>query len=153
MRLDDVELDGISALGGRYDHIVRRLTILSTGSPLTEENFKFVYSHIKNDFCLSSISGGTDINGCFALGNPMGPVYAGELQCRGLAMNVQAYDEEGKPHLNRKGELVCTSPFPSMPISFWNDPDGKNITMHILMFTPVYGSTAISSRSMSGEEW
>lgn len=99
--------------------------ILSTGSPLSEENFKFVYSDIKKDVCLSSISGGTDLNGCFALGNPMGPVYSGELQCRSLAMNVQAYDEEGKPHLNYKGELVCTSPFPSMPIYFWNDRDGK----------------------------
>jgi acetoacetyl-CoA synthetase len=99
--------------------------ILSTGSPLSEENFKFVYRDIKKDVCLSSISGGTDLNGCFALGNPMGQVYSGELQCRGLAMNVQAYDEKGKPHLNCKGELVCTSPFPSMPIYFWNDPDGK----------------------------
>lgn len=66
------------------------------------------------------------MNGCFALGNPMGPVYAGELQCRGLAMNVQAYNEEGKPQLNHKGELVCTSPFPSMPLYFWKDPDGEN---------------------------
>ncbi|MCX9082752.1 MAG: acetoacetate--CoA ligase [Candidatus Methanoperedens sp.] len=100
-------------------------TILSTGSPLSEENFRFVYNNIKKDVCLSSISGGTDLNGCFALGNPMGPVYAGELQCTGLALNVKAYDEEGKPRLSYKGELVCTSPFPSMPLFFWNDPDGK----------------------------
>lgn len=100
-------------------------TILSTGSPLSEENFRFVYNNIKKDVCLSSISGGTDLNGCFALGNPMGPVYAGELQCTGLALNVLAYDEEGKPRLSYKGELVCTSPFPSMPLFFWNDPDGK----------------------------
>jgi acetoacetyl-CoA synthetase len=100
-------------------------TIISTGSPMTEENFQFVYSDIKNDVCLSSISGGTDLNGCFALGNPLGSVYAGELQCCGMAMNVQAFDEEGKPHLNRKGELVCTSPFPSMPIFFWNDLDSE----------------------------
>jgi len=71
-------------------------TIISTGSPLTEENFQFVYSDIKNDVCLSSISGGTDLNGCFALGNPSGYVYAGELQCRSMAMNVQAFGEEGK---------------------------------------------------------
>jgi acetoacetyl-CoA synthetase len=100
-------------------------TILSTGSPLTEENFRFVYDDIKKDICLSSISGGTDLNGCFALGNPMGHVYAGELQCRGLAMNIQAFDEEGKPQLNYKGELVCTSPFPSMPLYFWKDVSGE----------------------------
>ena len=99
-------------------------TILSTGSPLSEENFGYVYNDIKKDVCLSSISGGTDINGCFALGNPLGPVYAGELQCRGLAFNVKAYDEEGKHHISYKGELVCTSPAPSMPLYFWNDPDG-----------------------------
>jgi len=100
-------------------------TILSTGSPLTEENFRFVYDDIKKDICLSSISGGTDLNGCFALGNPIGPVYAGELQCRGLAMNIQAFDVEGKPQLNYKGELVCTSPFPSMPLYFWKDGSGE----------------------------
>jgi acetoacetyl-CoA synthetase len=100
-------------------------TILSTGSPLTEENFRFVYDDIKKDICLSSISGGTDLNGCFALGNPIGSVYAGELQCRGLAMNVQAFDEDGKPQLNHKGELVCISPFPSMPLYFWKDGYGE----------------------------
>jgi acetoacetyl-CoA synthetase len=100
-------------------------TILSTGSPLSDDNFRFVYSDIKQDVCLSSISGGTDLNGCFFLGNPIGPVYAGELQCPGLAMNVKAYDEEGKSRLNYKGELVCESPFPSMPIYFWNDPKGE----------------------------
>jgi len=99
--------------------------ILSTGSPLSEDNFRFVYSDIKKDVCLSSISGGTDLNGCFALGNPMGPVYNGELQCLGLGMNVQAYDEEGKPRIGYNGELVCLSPFPSMPIYFWNDPSGE----------------------------
>jgi acetoacetyl-CoA synthetase len=100
-------------------------TILSTGSPLSDDNFKFVYSDIKKDVCLSSISGGTDLNGCFVLGDPTGPVYAGELQCRGLALNVKAYDEEGKSRLNYKGELVCESPFPSMPIYFWNDSQGE----------------------------
>lgn len=121
--IDSIRKERISPKD-RYDLSSIR-TILSTGSPLSEENFRLVYSNIRDDVCLSSISGGTDLNGCFALGNPMGPVYAGELQCRGLAMNVQAYDKEGKPHVNCKGELVCTSPFPSMPVYFWNDPDGE----------------------------
>ncbi|UCH22989.1 MAG: acetoacetate--CoA ligase [Deltaproteobacteria bacterium] len=99
--------------------------VLSTGSPLSVEGFEFIYNEVKSDLQLASISGGTDLNGCFALGNPMGPVYAGELQCRGLAMNVHAFDEQGKPIINRQGELVCTSPFPSMPVYFWDDPDGK----------------------------
>jgi acetoacetyl-CoA synthetase len=99
--------------------------VLSTGSPLLEEGFKFVYEAIKSDIQLSSISGGTDLNGCFALGNPMGAVYAGELQCRGLGMKVESYDENGTPVRNQQGELVCTAPFPSMPLYFWNDPDGS----------------------------
>jgi acetoacetyl-CoA synthetase len=100
-------------------------TILSTGSPLSIEGFQFVYDHIKSDVQLASISGGTDLNGCFALGNPMAPVYAGELQGRGLAMKVEAYDETGQPIVEQQGELVCTAPFPSMPIYFWDDPDGR----------------------------
>jgi acetoacetyl-CoA synthetase len=99
--------------------------LLSTGSPLAPESYDFVYNQISPDVCLSSISGGTDINGCFAAGNPMGPVYRGELQCRTLAMNVHAYSEAGQPVINEKGELVCTSPFPSMPIYFWNDEKGE----------------------------
>jgi acetoacetyl-CoA synthetase len=99
--------------------------VLSTGSPLSIESFEFVYDAIKSDLQLASISGGTDLNGCFALGNPMGPVYAGELQCRGLAMKVLAFGEDGQPVIGREGELVCTAPFPSMPIYFWNDPDGQ----------------------------
>jgi len=99
-------------------------TILSTGSPLSIEGFEYVYHDIKSDVQLASISGGTDLNGCFALGNPMGPVYAGELQCRGLAMKVQAFSPEGRPVINQQGELVCSAPFPSMPVSFWDDPDG-----------------------------
>ena len=82
-------------------------------------------SEVKADLQLASISGGTDINGCFALGNPMGPVYAGELQCRGLAMDVKAFDEMGKEIIDQQGELVCCKPFPSMPIYFWDDPDGR----------------------------
>ena len=99
--------------------------VLSTGSPLSIESFEFVYEAVKSDLQLASIAGGTDLNGCFALGNPMGPVYAGELQCRGLAMKVFAFDDDGKPVEGQEGELVCAAPFPSMPIYFWNDPDGK----------------------------
>ncbi len=100
-------------------------TILSTGSPLAPESFDFVYEKIKGDICLSSISGGTDIISCFALGNPILPVYRGELQCRGLGMSVEVWNEDGKPLIGEKGELVCTSPFPSMPIGFWNDKEGS----------------------------
>jgi acetoacetyl-CoA synthetase len=110
--------------GKEYDLSSLR-AILSTGSPLSIEGFDFVYDEIKKDLQLASISGGTDINGCFALGNPMGPVYAGELQCRGLGMSVYAFDDYGKPMINQQGELVCTAPSPSMPIYFWEDPDGK----------------------------
>lgn len=99
--------------------------ILSTGSPLSVDSFRYVYRDVKEDVCLSSISGGTDIISCFALGNPIGPVYEGELQCRGLGMKVAAFDMEGRPVVGEKGELVCTAPFPSMPIYFWNDPDDK----------------------------
>ncbi|SLM28378.1 Acetoacetyl-coenzyme A synthetase [Desulfamplus magnetovallimortis] len=99
--------------------------LLSTGSPLSKEDFKFIYDEVKSDLQLASISGGSDLNGCFALGNPMGSVYSGELQCRGLAMKVFAYDEDGKPVVGEQGELVCTAPFPSMPIYFWNDEDGS----------------------------
>jgi len=97
--------------------------VLSTGSPLSREGFEYIYREVKADLQLASISGGTDLNGCFALGNPMGAVYAGELQCRGLAMKVEAFDEDGNSTINRQGELVCSAPFPSMPIYFWNDPD------------------------------
>ena len=99
--------------------------LLSTGSPLPKEDFHFIYQEIKADMQLASISGGSDLNGCFALGNPMGPVYEGELQCRGLGMKVFAYDDAGKPVIGQQGELVCTAPFPSMPIYFWDDENGK----------------------------
>ena len=100
-------------------------TVLSTGSPLPSEDFRFIYDEVKSDLQLASISGGSDLNGCFALGNPLGPVYAGELQCRGLGMKVGAFDDEGKEVVERQGELVCTAPFPSMPIYFWDDADGS----------------------------
>jgi acetoacetyl-CoA synthetase len=110
---------------GETYHLAPLKAVLSTGSPLSIESFEYVYRDIKEDLVLSSISGGTDIISCFALGNPMGPVYAGELQCRGLGMKVEAFDEDGKPTLGEKGELVCTAASPSMPIYFWNDGDGK----------------------------
>lgn len=97
-------------------------TMLSTGSPLMAQEFEYVYQMIKKDICLSSISGGTDIISCFALGCPILPVYPGELQCRGLGMAVEVYNEQGQCVLEEKGELVCTQAFPSMPIYFWNDP-------------------------------
>ncbi|HEY5897371.1 MAG TPA: acetoacetate--CoA ligase [Burkholderiales bacterium] len=98
--------------------------ILSTGSPLLPEGFDYVYRNIKEDVCLSSISGGTDIVSCFVLGNPAGPVWRGEIQAKGLGMAVDVFDEEGRSMQGEKGELVCTKPFPSMPVGFWNDPDG-----------------------------
>jgi acetoacetyl-CoA synthetase len=100
-------------------------TILSTGSPLAPESFDYIYRDVKEDVCLSSISGGTDIVSCFALGNPTLPVYRGELQCIGLGMAVEVWNEEGEPVESGPGELVCTKPFPSMPVAFWNDPDGS----------------------------
>jgi acetoacetyl-CoA synthetase len=99
--------------------------VLSTGSPLTPESFNYVYRDIKADVQLSSISGGTDIVSCFALGCPIQPVYEGELQCRGLGMRVEIFDDEGNSIHQQQGELVCTAPFPSMPIGFWNDVDGS----------------------------
>ena len=100
-------------------------TVLSTGSPLLPESFDYVYRDIKAELQLSSISGGTDIISCFALGCPVLPVYKGELQCRGLGMAVEIWDEKGKPVVGEKGELVCTRPFPSMPTGFWNDAEGN----------------------------
>lgn len=99
--------------------------ISQTGSPLSADGFKYVYQNIKNDLWLNSISGGTDINGCFCAGNPISPVYAGQLQGPALAMKVNVYDEKGCPVIDQQGELVCEAAAPSMPIYFWNDPDGK----------------------------
>ena len=99
--------------------------MLSTGSPLSAESFDFVYSGIKADMQLASISGGTDICGCFVGGNPLSPVWRGEIQGPMLGMAVDVYDEHGKPVRGEKGELVCVKPFPSMPVMFWNDPQGE----------------------------
>ncbi|RUO80525.1 acetoacetate--CoA ligase [Idiomarina tyrosinivorans] len=110
----------------RESHKLKSLrAILTTGSVLPPESFDYVYRDIKADLCLSSISGGTDIVSCFALGCPILPVYRGELQCRGLGLAVNVFDDNGQPLLEQKGELVCEKSFPSMPIGFWNDPDGK----------------------------
>jgi acetoacetyl-CoA synthetase len=100
-------------------------SILSTGSPLAAHSFDYVYEHVKPDVRLSSISGGTDLISCFALGNPIASVWRGEIQTRGLGMQVEIFDDDGNAIVERAGELVCTAPFPSMPIYFWNDPTGE----------------------------
>ena len=99
--------------------------ILSTGSPLAHESFEYIYRDVKRDLCLSSISGGTDIVSCFALGNPTLPVWRGELQCKGLGMDVQVWNDNGQAVTGEKGELVCARHFPSIPVGFWNDADGE----------------------------
>ena len=138
---DYVEEEGINAFGtsAKYIDAVKKAelvpakthdlstleAILSTGSPLVPESFDFVYESIKEDVCLSSISGGTDIISCFVVGNPAASVRRGEIQCLGLGLDVHAFDDEGRSVVGEKGELVCTSAFPSMPVGFWNDPDGR----------------------------
>ena len=117
-------LEGAGVKPAREYDLSPLRSILSTGSPLSPEQFDYVYKEIKPDVQLASISGGSDLNGCFAGGNPIGPVYRGQLQCRNLGMKVEAFNAEGKPVYNQKGELVCTAPFPSMPIYFWDDEDG-----------------------------
>ncbi|CAA9335304.1 MAG: Acetoacetyl-CoA synthetase, partial [uncultured Gemmatimonadaceae bacterium] len=110
----------------RATHDLSRLeAVLSTGSPLAPAGYRYVYRDVKPDVRLSSISGGTDIVSCFALGNPAAPVWEGELQCLGLGMAVEVWDDDGRPVRGGAGELVCTRPFPSMPVAFWNDPDGE----------------------------
>ena len=110
----------------RDTHDLSKLrTMASTGSPLVAESFDYVYEAIKPDIHLASISGGTDIVSCFVLGNPHKPVWSGEIQGPGLGMAVDVFDEDGNPVRGEKGELVCTQPFPSMPVGFWNDPDGE----------------------------
>jgi acetoacetyl-CoA synthetase len=121
-------IDAIAKTGlkPKETHRLEKLrAVLSTGSPLAPEGFDYVYENVKSDVCLSSISGGTDIVSCFVLGNPIGPVWRGEIQAKGLGMAVEVFNEEGRPVQGEKGELVCTKPFPSMPVGFWNDPDGS----------------------------
>ncbi|MBN2559856.1 MAG: acetoacetate--CoA ligase [Phycisphaerae bacterium] len=110
---------------GEQHDLSKLRAVLSTGSPLTVENFCWAHENIKNDMQLASICGGTDIISCFMLGNPVRPVYAGEIQCIGLGMDVHAFSADGKPVIGEKGELVCCSPFPSQPTGFWNDEDNK----------------------------
>jgi acetoacetyl-CoA synthetase len=121
--LASAEKEGL--MPGETHDVSSLRAILSTGSPLAGHSYDYVYRRIKSDVHLASISGGTDIVSCFALGNPTGPVWRGELQTRGLGMAVQVFDESGSPVLEKEGELVCTRPFPSMPTGFWNDPDGS----------------------------
>ncbi len=139
--LDYVEQEDINVFGtsAKYIDVLRKesidfsasyklknlKTILSTGSVLVPESYDYVYENIKADVCLSSISGGTDIVSCFALGSAILPVYRGELQCKGLGMDVQVWDDSGQQVKNGKGELICARPFPSMPIYFWNDSENK----------------------------
>jgi acetoacetyl-CoA synthetase len=120
--LSALQKDG-GAPGGKFDLGALRV-LMSTGSPLAPEQFDFVYEGIKRDLHLASISGGTDIISCFCLGNPWLPVHRGEIQSAGLGMQTQVYGDAGRPVLEQQGELVCSAPFPSMPIGFWNDPDG-----------------------------
>jgi acetoacetyl-CoA synthetase len=120
-----------------HSHDLRALrTILSTGSPLAAHSYDYVARDVKPGVQLSSISGGTDIISCFALGNPMLPVHRGELQCRGLGMAVDVFDPDAKPLRGAAGELVCTRPFPSMPVAFWNDPDGAKYRAAYFEFFP-----------------
>ena len=121
--IDSVRKAGLEPMRTHDLSTVR--VISSTGSPLSPEGFSFVYEHISKDVHLASISGGTDIMSCFVLGIPIKPVWAGELQGPGLGMAVDVWDDEGRPVKGEKGELVCTRAFPSMPVRFWNDPDGS----------------------------
>ena len=115
-----------AGLAPRRTHDLTALRmVMSTGSPLVAEGFDYVYREIEADLCLASISGGTDIVSCFVLGNPVLPVWRGEIQCAGLGMAVDVFDADGHPVVGQKGELVCTRPFPAMPVGFWNDPDGS----------------------------
>ena len=121
--------------GKHYDLSTLR-EISQTGSTLSAEGFEYVYQEIKKDLHFNSISGGTDINGCFAAGSPTLPVYAGELQAPALGMKVKAYDEKGNPTVDQQGELVCEAPSPSMPLYFWNDPDNERYKGTYFSFYP-----------------
>jgi acetoacetyl-CoA synthetase len=121
--IDGVAKEGVSP--GREFDLSSLRTILSTGSPLSGEGFDYVYREVAVDVHLASISGGTDIVSCFVLGNPTLPVRRGEIQCAGLGMKVEVFDDAGDPVVGEAGDLVCTRPFPSMPVGFWNDPDGE----------------------------
>jgi len=121
--------------GADFD-LSRVRAVLSTGSPLAAESFQWVYREVKADLQLASIAGGTDIISCFMLGSPVDPVYPGEIQKRGLGMKVEAWTDDGKPVVGEKGELVCTAPFPSMPIGFWKDPGNEKYLDAYFRFFP-----------------
>ena len=139
--LDAIDSEGINVFGtsakyiaalekaGHQPRNTHRLhslrSVLSTGSPLAHGSFDYVYREFRQDLCLSSISGGTDILSCFVGGCPILPVYSGEIQAAGLGMAVEVWNDSGEPVVGEKGELVCTRPFPSCPLGFWNDPDGS----------------------------
>jgi acetoacetyl-CoA synthetase len=121
-------IDALAKAGlqpARTHRLTALRAMLSTGSPLAPEGFDYVYANVKRELCLSSISGGTDLVACFAGGAPILPVWRGELQCPMLGMKVEVWSDEGKPLAGEKGELVCTAPFPTMPLGFWNDADGR----------------------------
>jgi len=118
-------LRSVGARPGKLYDLSSLREISQTGSPLSAEGFEWVYREIKDDLHYNSISGGTDINGCFAAGSPTLPVYAGELQAPALGMKVKAYDDKGDPVVDQQAELICEAPSPSMPMYFWNDPDGQ----------------------------
>ncbi len=132
-----------TAKAGLKPRLTHRLTalkaVLSTGSPLVPEGFDYIHREVKSDLHLASISGGTDIISCFVLGNPTAPVWRGEIQCPGLGMKVEVFDEQGRPVRGEKGELVCSAPFPSMPVGFWNDPgDAKYRAAYFEKFPGVW---------------
>ncbi|MCS0494275.1 acetoacetate--CoA ligase [Ancylobacter sp. MQZ15Z-1] len=120
--IDSLRKEGLKP--GETHDLSKLKALTSTGSPLAPESFGYVYEAIKPDLHLASISGGTDIVSCFVLGDPTAPVYKGEIQAPGLGMAVEVWSDEGRPVVGERGELVCTKPFPSMPVMFWNDPDG-----------------------------
>jgi acetoacetyl-CoA synthetase len=126
-------------------------TMCSTGSPLAPESFDFVYAAVKSDLHLASISGGTDICGCFVAGNPLAPVYRGEIQAPTLGVAVDVFDDQGLPVRERKGELVCTRPFPSMPVMFWNDPTGEKYhNAYFARFENVWCHGDFAERTFNG---
>ena len=130
---------GANAEPGKEFDLWRLREVSQTGSPLSADGFAWVYEHVKSDLWFNSISGGTDINGCFFAGSPTLPVYAGELQSPALGMKVKAYDEFGNEVYDREGELVCEAPSPSMPIYFWNDPDYRKYTETYFEFYRRFG--------------
>ncbi|MEM2914477.1 MAG: AMP-binding protein, partial [Candidatus Bathyarchaeia archaeon] len=129
-------LKSVGAEPGKVYDLSSLREISQTGSPLSAEGFEWVYKAVKEDLHFNSISGGTDINGCFAIGSPTLPVYAGELQAPGLGMKIKAYDEKGESIFDKEGELVCEAPSPSMPLYFWNDPNNEKYLEAYFRFYP-----------------